>query len=161
MSMDKWEQIKTEYITTEIGLRPLAKKHNVSFSTIAHRASREDWVTQKQQQKDSVATAVLDAHREIKVEEYKSLLRAAGVLSDKLCQIVESVDVETLTVDGMRDLRSLTMAIKDLAEVQGLKSEADRREQEARIKNLERQSEVAEQEPVKVVIAGAEGFCQK
>lgn len=82
-------------------------------------------------------------------------------MSDKLCQIVESVDVEALTVDGMRDLRSLTMAIKDLAEVQGLKSEADRREQEARIKNLERQSEVTEQEPVKVIIAGAEGFCQK
>lgn len=159
--MDKWEQIKTEYITTEIGLRPLAKKYGVSFTTIAKKASREKWTTLRQQQSSSVTTALLDTHKEIKVEEYKSLLRAAGVLSDKLCKVVENVDVEALTVDGMRDLRSLTMAIKDLAEVQGLKSEADRREQEARIKNLERQSEVVEQEPVKVVIAGAEGFCKK
>ena len=159
--MDKWEQIKTEYVTTDIGLRPLAKKHDVSFTTIAKRASREKWTTLRQQQDNSVTTALLETHKEIKVEEYKSLLRAAGVLSDKLCQVVENVEATELTVDNMRDLRSLTMAIKDLAEVQGLKSDADRREQEARIKNLERQSEVIEQEPVKVVIAGAEGFCQK
>lgn len=159
--MDKWEQIKTEYVTTDIGLRPLAKKHDVSFTTMAKRASREKWTTLRQQQDSSVTTALLETHKEIKVEEYKSLLRAAGVLSDKLCQVVENVEATELTVDNMRDLRSLTMAIKDLAEVQGLKSDADRREQEARIKNLERQSEVIEQEPVKVVIAGAEGFCQK
>lgn len=61
----------------------------------------------------------------------------------------------------MRDLRSLTMAIKDLAEIQGIKPDADKREQEARIKNLERQSEVVEPEPVKVVICGAEDFCEK
>lgn len=159
--MDKWEQIKTEYVTTGIGLRPLAKKHDVSFTTIAKRAAREKWTTLRQQQDNSVTTALLETHKEIKVEEYKSLLRAAGVLSDKLCQVVENVEAAELTVDSMRDLRSLTMAIKDLAEVQGLKSDADRREQEARIKNLERQSEIIEPEPVKVVIAGAEGFCQK
>lgn len=159
--MDKWEQIKTEYVTTDIGLRSLAEKHGVSFSTIGKKASREGWATLRQQQGNTVETALLETHKEIKVEEYKSLLRAAGVLSDKLCQVVENVEAAELTVDSMRDLRSLTMAIKDLAEVQGLKSDADRREQEARIKNLERQSEVAEPEPVKVVIAGAEGFCQK
>lgn len=159
--MDKWEQIKTEYVTTDIGLRSLAEKHGVSFSTIGKKASREGWATLRQQQGNTVETALLETHKEIKVEEYRSLLRAAGVLSDKLCQVVENVEAAELTVDSMRDLRSLTMAIKDLAEVQGLKSDADRREQEARIKNLERQSEVAEPEPVKVVITGAEGFCQK
>lgn len=159
--MDKWEQIKTEYVTTDIGLRPLAKKHGVSFSTIGKKAAREDWATLRQQHGNAVETVLLETHKEIKVEEYKSLLRAAGVLSDKLCQVVENVEAAELTVDSMRDLRSLTMAIKDLAEIQGLKSDADRREQEARIKNLERQSEVVEPEPVKVVIAGAEGFCQK
>lgn len=159
--MDKWERIKTEYITTDISMRKLAKKHDVTFAALSKRAYREQWAVTREQHGNSVDKAILDAHKEIKVEEYKSLLRAAGVLSDKLCQVVENVDVEALTVDGMRDLRSLTMAIKDLAEVQGLKSEADRREQEARIKNLERQSEVAEQEPVKVIIEGAEGFCKK
>ncbi len=159
--MDKWERIRTEYITTDISMRQLARKHDVTFSALSKRAVRGQWKELREQHGNAVDNAILDAHTEIKVGEYKSLLRAAGVLSDKLCQIVENVDVEALTVEGMRDLRSLTMAIKDLAEVRGLKSDADRREQEARIKNLERQSEVSEQEPVKVVIAGAEGFCQK
>lgn len=159
--MDKWEHIKTEYITTDITTREIAKKYGISYSTLAKRSAKEHWEAARKRHGSSVEAEKLEVHKEIKVEEYKSLLRAAGILSEKLCQIAENVDIEELTVNGMRDLRSLTMAIKDLADVQGIKSEADRREQEARIKNLERQSEVAEQEPVKVIIAGAEGFCQK
>lgn len=159
--MDKWEQIKTEYITSNISMRALAKKHGVTFAALSKRAYRGQWAATREQHGNAVDEAVLNAHTAIRVEEYKSLLRAACVLSEKLCSIAENVDAEELTVDGMRDLRSLTMAIKDLAEVQGLKSDADRREQEARIKNLERQSEAVEPEPVKVIIAGAEEFCQK
>ncbi len=159
--MDKWEQIRTEYITTDISMRQLARKHDVTFSALSKRAVRGQWKELREQHGNDVDNAILDAHTEIKVDEYKSLLRAASTLSEKLCSIVESVDAEDLTVNGMRDLRSLTMAIKDLAEIQGIKPDADKREQEARIKNLERQSEVVEPEPVKVVICGAEDFCEK
>ena len=159
--MDKWDEIKTEYITTGISTRRIAKKYGVSYSALAKRSAKEQWEAERKQHGSKVEAGKLEAHKEIKVEEYRSLLKAAGVLSDKLCQAVENVEAAELTVDSMRDLRSLTMAIKDLAEVQGLKSDADRREQEARIKNLERQSEIVEPEPVEVVIAGAEGFCQK
>lgn len=52
--------------------------------------------------------------------------------------------------------------MKDLAEIQGVKSDADKREQEARIKNLERQAAgEAQPEPVRVIIAGADDFCGK
>lgn len=40
--MSKWDDIKTEYITTDIGTRPLAEKHNVSYSTLRKRAEREN-----------------------------------------------------------------------------------------------------------------------
>ncbi len=159
--MDKWELIRTEYITTDISMRQLARKHDVTFSALSKRAVRGQWKELREQHGNAVDNAILDAHTEIKVDEYKSLLRAAGVLSEKLCAIAENVDAEELTVGGMRDLRSLTRAIKDLAEIQGIKPDADKREQEARIKNLERQSEVVEPEPVKVVICGAEDFCEK
>ncbi len=136
--MDKWEQIKTEYVTTNITTRKIAKKYGISYSTLAKRSAKEHWEAARERHRSSIEAEKLEAHKEIEVEDYKSLLRAAGVLSGKLCQIVENVDVEALAVEGIRDLRSLTMAIKDLAEALGLKSDADRREQEARIKQMER-----------------------
>lgn len=159
--MDRWHDIKTEYITTEISTRAIAKKYGISYSILSKRSAREHWEAARKQYLVKLEAKKLEAHTKIEVDEYKSLLRAASTLSEKLCSIVESVDAEDLTVGGMRDLRSLTMAIKDLAEIQGIKPDADKREQEARIKSLERQSEVVEPEPVKVVICGAEDFCEK
>lgn len=47
--MSKWDDIKTEYITTDIGTRPLAEKHNVSYSTLRKRAEREKWAQKRTQ----------------------------------------------------------------------------------------------------------------
>ena len=42
-------------------------------------------------------------------------------------------------------IRALTAAVKDLREIQGIKSQLDTQEQEARIANLRRQAEKAEE----------------
>ena len=42
-------------------------------------------------------------------------------------------------------IRALTAAVKDLREIQGIKSQLDTQEQEARIANLRRQAERAEE----------------
>lgn len=158
--MDIWDDIKTEYITTDIGTRPLAAKYNMSYSTLRKRAQREQWAQERTQYRAQRGADRVQACREIEYREYKGLLEAAGLLSEKICSAVSQMTDEDIIKDK-RGLRSLTGAMKDLADIQGIKSDADKREQEARIRNLERQSEVIEQEPVKVIIAGAEGFCQK
>lgn len=61
----QWRKIKTEYVTTEIGYRPLAEKHGVSFSTLQARAKRESWTALKQEHQDSVETAVRQKEAEI------------------------------------------------------------------------------------------------
>lgn len=159
--MDIWDEIKTEYITTGIGTRPLADKYDVSYSTLRKRAEREKWAQDRTQYRAQRGADRVQAKREVEYREYKSLLEAAGLLSDKICSAVANITEEDIIKDK-RGLRSLTGAIKDLADIQGVKSDADRREQEARIKNLERQaSPDAEPEPVRVIIAGADGFCGK
>ena len=47
--MDIWDDIKTEYITTGIGTRPLAAKYKVSYSTLRKRAAREQWAQERAQ----------------------------------------------------------------------------------------------------------------
>ena len=51
-------------------------------------------------------------------------------------------------------LRQITGALKDLKDVQMIRSDADMREQEARIRNLQRQADEAggSKEPIRVII---------
>lgn len=133
--MSKWDDIKTEYITTDIGTRPLAEKHNVSYSTLRKRAEREKWAQKRTQYSAAKGADRIKAQLEIDYQEYKSLLEAAGLLSSKLCSAVAQLTDADIIKDK-RGLKSLTGAMKDLAEIQGVKSDADKREQEARIKTL-------------------------
>lgn len=159
--MDIWDDIKTEYITSGIGTRPLAAKYKVSYSTLRKRAQREQWAQERTQFRAQRDADRVKAQCEIAYQEYKSLLEAAGLLSSKICSAVEQITDEDILKDK-RGLRSLTGAMKDLADIQGVKCDADKREQEARIKNLERQAAPdAQPEPVRVIIAGADGFCGK
>ena len=159
--MDIWDDIKTEYITTGIGTRPLAAKYNVSYSTLRKRAQREQWAQERTQFRAQRDADRVKAQCEIAYQEYKGLLEAAGLLSSKICSAVAQLTDADIIKDK-RGLKSITGAMKDLAEIQGVKSDADKREQEARIKNLERQAAgEAQPEPVRVIIAGADDFCGK
>ena len=40
---DKWEEIKMEYITSNIGYRELSAKNGISVSSLAPKAKREKW----------------------------------------------------------------------------------------------------------------------
>lgn len=159
-----WDKIKKEYTTTKIGGRELAAKYSVPYGTLRKRAERGKWAQERAQlDAETVAgraQAVRDVAREIEYQEYKGLLMAAGLLSDKIYEAVELMSAEDILKDK-RGLRSLTGAIKDLADVQGFKTDADRREQEARIRNLERQGETQQPESISVIINGADGFCER
>lgn len=133
-----WNAIKTEYITTDTTYRALAEKYGVANSTIFGKASKEKWVEQKEQhQSNTVAKAVR------KIEEKKSdraakLLSVADMLMDKVRQRIEAVDPMDM---GSQEFRHLSATIKDLKEIQMIRSEADLREQEARIASLRRQAD--------------------
>ncbi len=95
------------------------------------------------------AAQELNLHPVRKVEKVRKIEYGDGERPDKptketVCQKVRLVREES--VIDRRGLKQLTSALRDLKEVQMLKSDADRREQEARIARLERQSEGAERD---------------
>ena len=74
-------------------------------------------------------------------------------VADKLlAKIGEVIDIVTTT----QDIRHLTSALKDIKDIKGFKSSADIREQEARIRNLEKQAEADSKvdNEIKVIIEG-------
>ena len=114
---------------------------------------------------DGITTKLLDkleqAVDELDLEIIKRKVKTEEGLTEITTESMEAVEGGIVDRAG---LRHLTAALKDLKEIQMIKSELDRREQEARIANLQKQADVHDEDKGKTVIvtiAGGEGTWQK
>ena len=133
--MADWKKIKTEYITTDTSYRKLAQKYGVNVTNIAKKASSENWVEQRKQYANETQTKTLQ-----KIIQHEAT-RAAKIhsVADKLLLKIEAM-VESDEPLDTKGIRSLTAAVKDLKEIQSVRSELDKQEQEARIAALRHKS---------------------
>lgn len=134
--MADWQAIKTEYITTDTSYRKLAEKYGIHYKVISDRGKDEKWVELRSQYRDKTLTKTLS---KISAQEADRAARIHRV-ADKLLRKIEAM-VDSDEVISEKGIRSLTAAVKDLKEIQGVRSDIDRQEQEARIANLRRQAE--------------------
>ena len=134
--MADWQAIKTEYITTDTSYRKLAQKYGVNVTNIAKKASSEGWVEQRKQYANETQSKTL-----AKISQQEAN-RAAKIhsVADKLLLKIEAMVDSDKPLDT-KGIRALTAAVKDLKEIQSVRSELDRQEQEARIANLRKNAE--------------------
>ena len=132
--MADWQAIKTEYITTDTSYRKLAQKHGVNVTNIAKKASSEGWVEQRKQYANDTQSKTIEAISQQQVKRAEKMQSVADKLLLKIEALVDR--------PGMvpKDVRALVAAVKDLKEIQSIRSELDEKEQRARIANLEKQS---------------------
>ena len=149
--MADWNKIKTEYLTSDTSYRKLAQKYGVNAITIAKKASKEDWVSQRQQQANRTLSKTLTAVSNRQVNRAARLQEVADKLLKKIEAAVDDYNMEVLLVDR-QSLRQITGALKDIKDIQMIRSEADLREQEARIAKLLKEAEREDNGPNKVVI---------
>ena len=149
--MADWNKIKTEYLTSDTSYRKLAQKYGVNAITIAKKASKEGWVSQRQQQANRTLSKTLTAVSNRQVNRATRLQEVADKLLNKIEAAVDDYNMEVLLVDR-QSLRQITGALKDIKDIQMIRSEADLREQEARIAKLLKEAEHEENGPNKVVI---------
>ena len=154
--MADWQAIKTEYITTDTSYRKLAQKYGVTYSVIGVKARDEGWIEQREQYRNNTITKTLE-----KISQQEAN-RAAKIhsVADKLLLKIEAM-VESGRPLDTKGIRALTAAVKDLKEIQAVKSDLDRQEQEARIANLRKQADKDEDkaESIEVVfMAGEEAW---
>ena len=149
--MADWNKIKTEYLTSDTSYRKLAQKYGVNATTIAKKASKEDWVSQRQQQANRTLSKTLTAVSNRQVNRAARLQEVADKLLNKIEAAVDDYNMEALLVDR-QSLRQITGALKDIKDIQMIRSEADLREQDARIAKLLKEAEREDNGPNKVVI---------
>ena len=149
--MADWQKIKTEYITTQISYRALEKKYGINYKVIADKGKKEGWSQLRSQHRDNTLTKTLDTISNQQVDRAANLISVADQLLTKVQDIIERGS-ELLVAP--QNLKHLSGVLKDIKDIQMIRSDADMREQEARIANLRKQAESDEgnKEPVRVII---------
>ena len=132
-----WNAIQQEYIADEsTSYRKLSQKYGVSVDAIYKRAKKENWQEQRKQLKEKTITKSIEKISKDRAAAVKKYDNMVGNMARKLERAIESVDPKDTTA-----IRRLTASLCDLRELLGVKSDADSREQEARIANLRKQAD--------------------
>lgn len=130
-----WNKIKAEYIAGGTSYRKLCSKYDVPFTTLTRTARREGWTQLRTQAEHKAETKIVNVVSEKKADIDKKYFN----LVDKLMQRAEEV-IEQTPIWQPNSIKEMATALKYLKECKGVKSEIDLREQEARIRNLEKQA---------------------
>ena len=134
--MDEWKRIKAEYIAGNTSYRRLAEKYSVSFSTLRKIAAKEQW-TQLRNNAGAKRDTVLAENigkQNAKIDD--KYFRLVDKLFDKAEEVIDNTPIWQPTL-----LKEMATTMKYLKECKGIKSEADIREQEARIAKLQKEAQ--------------------
>ena len=148
--MVEWQKIKAEYIAGGTSYRKLAEKYEITLAVLRGVAEREEWVKLKAQAQHKTNTKIVNAVSDKAAKNAVDIIDVADKLLGKISELMDEVPLDT------QSMKHLTSALKDLKEIKGFKSDADMREQEARIRNLEKQAEADNNNDneIKVIIEG-------
>lgn len=151
--MADWQKIKTEYITTDTSYRKLAQKYGVNYRTICVRSKQEGWIEQREQHTNKTTTNILNAVSKKQVDRAANLISVADKLLAKVNSLLET-NAEVL--NDTQSMKHISGVLKDIKEIQMIRSDADMREQEARIAKLRKEAQEEDQanKEIKVTIDG-------
>ena len=149
--MADWQAIKTEYITTDTSYRKLAQKYGINVTTIAKTAGAENWVEERKQYATKTQAKTLEKISQQEANRAAKIHSVADKLLLKIEAMVDAAEPEDMPAKA---IRALTAAVKDLKEIQSVKSALDEQEQRARIANLQKQADKEDdnKEPIRVII---------
>ena len=114
----KWKKIRAEYIKdSKSTYKSIAEKYNISFHTLAKRATREKWNGARQQIGEKQAK--------------KTAEKIAEGRADKLFELIDNalglikISVDNLEPSDTKGLRLLVSALKDISLMLDIKSELE------------------------------------
>lgn len=144
-----WTKIKSEYITTKASCRKLGEKYGISESAVRKVCASEKWVEARNEFCTKVVQKNVKKAAEKATERRTNILSAADALLRKWQEIMPDCSIPD-------DLRKMAATLKDIADIQMIKSDDDIAEQQARIENLRKNisREDNKREDIRVVIEG-------
>ena len=152
-----WKKLKAEYIAGGTSYRKLAEKYKANLSVLKRIGKEENWVGLREQCKAKAATKIVEIESDKQAERMRRLLTVSDMLLDAVEESVKAFTTGELSIEkGV--LKSLSGAIKDIKDIQNIKSQLDIEEQKARIAILKKQAEsdADKDAEVKITIEGGD-----
>ena len=150
-SMVEWKKIKAEYLKGGTSYRKLAEKHGVPFGTLRKVAAKEEWAQLRAQVDTEADTKIAKAEVDRRVSRYERMT----TVTDKLLELVEKAISELQTGELVLDktvFKQISGTLKDIKDIQSIKSELDIEEQKAKIALLKKQAESDKVEDTTIVV---------
>lgn len=138
-----WKKLKAEYIKGGISYRKLSEKYGVPFGTLRNVAAKEKWRELRDKTRIKTDTKLTEAVSDEQANRLHRLQKVTDDLLDQIEAIVTEFKLSDLVMDK-QSLRQITGALKDIKDIQSLKTPLDIEEQKARIANLRKQTAVAD-----------------
>lgn len=153
-----WKKIKAEYIAGGTSYRKLAEKYGVPRSNIERRAKAEKWTKLRGQAEGKAEAKIIEKVSKKQAAKADKIVDVADKLLDRIAETLASMDVVNGTM-----LKDLSTALKNVKEIKGFKSEADMREQEARIAKLVKEATASDDttNEISITIEGGESSWAK
>jgi hypothetical protein len=121
----------------------------VAYGTLKRIALQENWVALREHVEHETSTKTIEKISDEQSKKAVNLNDIADILADRIKALAEKAeDADTI--------KKLTSAAKDIRDIKGIKTDADLREQEARIRKLEQ--ETKEQRDMKITVEIKEGL---
>ena len=150
--MIDWKTIETEYVTTDISHRQLAEKYGICRSTISKKATDDKWSEKRNKHRDKTVSKAVNAVGTKQADRAAKLIGVSDILLNKVKALLEADEELLVDTSIMKDV---SVILKNLKDIQMIRSEADLREQEARIDKLRREAEPEKRTDVpKLVVEG-------
>lgn len=147
-----WKKIAAEYIRGDIAMRPLAKKHNVSFKSLSDKARKENWTLQRNEYRLKTGYGAVDKNATnpdiCDIDATALIFEGAELAIRWIVNRLNSGEIK-----DYREVEGLIRAMNGAKGITNIKMALEEREQRARIANLEKDTEVKGREPVEIVFA--------
>lgn len=128
-----WEQIKTEYLTSDVSIRGLSMKYGVPYAKIQRKCNAEEWVSQRLIQRDSLIQKV-ETVKDAYSDNISQVMRIGNKMLKRIEELMDEGEMSPT------DMRQCALTLRDLKEIKLYTAAIDKREQEARIAKLEKEA---------------------
>lgn len=137
-NLHDWEDIKVQYITTNCSYRQLAAEYSVHYQTICAHAKKEDWSALREQYRNRTLARTVERISDQHADKAAAIV---AVADDLIARAAVLAATDDLTVTQLRQLMGV---LRDARNVYSIRTEDERREQEARIAHLEQKAGLLE-----------------
>ena len=159
MAKINWKKIATEYVKSDIAMRPLADKYGVSFTSVKDHARREGWAQQREEYRIRIGQEAVqkNAMKSCPKPASKDVDAAALIFEGATLAINWIVNrLNSGEISDYREVEALIRAMNGAKGITDIKMALEEREQRARIASLEKDTEIKGREPVQIEFVNTE-----